>query len=148
MGINAPSPRQQAYLPCPKCGHLLGGAWYCGVRAVALALGLSIDDAFDLLFEVQGKYRATGFFVAGFIAVEPKIFGAKRVHFRGTLRQFCSEHHTGTFIVFIAKHCFTVIDGLVCDADIVACDTVVYADRRVKQAFAIDRSAASLEVAA
>jgi len=92
----------------------------CTVRALALALGLNYDEAYDLLAE-QGRKAHRGMAgwrefledhgVEGWRFVWHG-FPAKKGHSRVNPPEFCDTFREGVWIVQTAKHVNTVIDGL------------------------------------
>lgn len=94
----------------------------CTVRALALARGLSYDEAYDLLM-AAGRGCSRGFHLGDWLKVQS---WAKKTSFQAIKGQkrmnpvrFCAEHPTGTFICKAAKHVFAVIDGVLLDDGIV-----------------------------
>ncbi|MHB1696541.1 MAG: hypothetical protein ACYCSQ_00315 [bacterium] len=89
----------------------------CTVRAVAMAFSISYDEAYDRL-KSFGRKCGRGFHIDDYMSVA----GAKKISFpavKGEYRmntwKFCREYDKGTYICRVAKHVFTVIDGVVCD---------------------------------
>ena len=92
----------------------------CAVRAVALALGLDWESAFDLLCEAAfnmcdmpssdavwaAVLRQHGFYRAAVPDECPDCY---------TAEDFCREHPRGTFVLAFGGHVATVVDGVLYD---------------------------------
>lgn len=105
------------YNPNPT-GRMVGD---CAVRAVAKALGISWEQAFDLLAEnayqmgdmpsadsVWGSVlRQHGFYRANIPNTCPDCF---------TVKDFCREYPYGVFVLGFGGHAATVMDGNLYDS--------------------------------
>lgn len=108
----------------------------CTVRALALALELRYDDAYDWLKSAGracGERFDLGRWLDGQDWATKIPFPAVKGQPRMNPVEFCRLYPVGTFVCRVAKHVFTVIDGVVID------DTPVRADRCVYTAWKIDR---------
>ena len=90
----------------------------CTVRAIAIAMGLDYDDAYDWL-AAEGRESWSRFNIDEFL----KDRGARKISFpavKGKPRMnpatFCKEFPKGRYICNVAKHVFAVVDGVVHDA--------------------------------
>jgi len=90
----------------------------CTVRALAIALRIPYDDAYDQLAGA-GRKCSRGFRLSDWLNDQPF---ARRISFpavKGERRmnpaRFCKDYPTGTYIAKVAKHTFAVVDGVVHD---------------------------------
>lgn len=106
----------------------------CTVRALALARGLSYDLAYDLLADA-GRKCSRGFAFPAWLNAQPwatKIpFPAVKGQRRMNPAAFTKTYPAGTFICRVAKHVFTVIDGVVLDAFENSPDRCIYTAWRI-----------------
>lgn len=90
----------------------------CSVRALALARKLPYDETYDLLATL-GRKSWSGFALHKWLDHQPwatKIsFPAVKGQPRMNPARFCAQFPKGIFICRVAKHVFTVIDGIVHD---------------------------------
>ena len=90
----------------------------CTVRALALACGVTYDEAHDTLMNA-GRLVGKRFIMSKWLDKQPwarKIpFPALKGQKRMTPPVFVDRFPTGLFICKVAKHVFTVIDGVVHD---------------------------------
>lgn len=91
----------------------------CTVRALALAERRPYDDVYNELAEA-GRKCTHGFDMTKWMRDQPKRF--ERISFpavKGQKRmnpvEFCIQYNKGTYIVQVAKHVYTVIDGVAYD---------------------------------
>lgn len=95
----------------------------CTVRALALARGITYEAGWNLLFAAQSLHRTCGFQLFRFLDADPVTFGVlKAASFpasagkkRTTVRSFAESHRKGCWIVQVANHATTVIDGVLYD---------------------------------
>jgi hypothetical protein len=95
----------------------------CQIRALMTARGMKFDEAYDLLYALQGKYRTIGFHICKFLDLEPETFGVKRkiscAAVRGeprmTAEMFAVLHPKGTYIFKMAHHVACMEDGRLFD---------------------------------
>ncbi len=101
----------------------------CTVRALALARGLSYDIAYDMLTEA-GRKCARRFDMATWLNSQdwahkisfPAIKGERRMN----PATFCTRFQRGIYICRVAKHVFTIIDGVLHDNFPVRPDRCIY----------------------
>lgn len=90
----------------------------CTCRALAIALNISYDAAYDMLHEA-GRKCSRGFKFSDWVAKQPfatKIsFPAVKGQRRMNPASFTAQFPTGVYICKVAKHVFAVIDGVVHD---------------------------------
>ena len=101
----------------------------CAVRALALALRISYDDAFDFL-ELHGRIRNNGYHINHLLSdyLKPRnprpLFGHKvtRIPFpskkgyqRMYVAAFCALYPTGVYLLRMTRHVSTCIDGIIYD---------------------------------
>ena len=118
----------------------------CTVRALVIAAGISYPDAWQMLYEAQGRHRATAFLITEFMKVEPVSFGvirylsfpAMRGKPRMTAKQFSNLHPKGSYILSLASHVAAMEDATLYD-------TWNCSDRCVYGAFQIDPAAFNKE---
>ena len=90
----------------------------CTVRALASAVGLAYDVAYDYL---AGKGRKCGkgfhlqLLLNDFPGVQKLAFPAQKGKPRMSLASFITSHPSGTYVVRTAKHVQTVINGVIHD---------------------------------
>jgi hypothetical protein len=95
----------------------------CQIRALMTARGMRFDEAYDLLYALQGKYRTIGFHLHIFLDKEPEAFGVKRKipcpaikgQDRMTAEAFAKLHPKGSFILRMAHHVAAMEDGRLFD---------------------------------
>lgn len=93
----------------------------CAIRAVAVALGISWDEAFDLIADSAKKMGAVMHLNAAFGAVLRKN-GFRRYIIPNscpdcyTVRDFCQDHPEGTYVVGTDSHVVACIDGRYIDS--------------------------------
>lgn len=99
----------------------------CSVVALAIAFGLSYDEAYDYLKDL-GRECSKGFFLNKLLEEHYKdgntllgktiikhSFPAEKGKERMNVGRFCMEHEHSTFITRQAKHLATVVDGYLHD---------------------------------
>ncbi len=103
----------------------------CAVRAVALALGVSWDDAFDMIADNAKQMgtmmhdnaawgsvlRQHGFFRAVIPNTCPDCY---------SVEDFCIDHPKGVYVLGFGGHTATVIDGTLYDAWNSSRETPIY----------------------
>ncbi|MCG3204307.1 MAG: hypothetical protein KCHDKBKB_01022 [Elusimicrobia bacterium] len=101
----------------------------CAVRALAMARTLPYDEAYDLL-AAAGRKSWRGFALHKWLNQQT---WAKKIAFppvKGQRRMnpatFCQKFREGVFICRVAKHVFTVIDGIVYDTFASRPDRCIY----------------------
>lgn len=106
----------------------------CTVRAYAKAFDLEYDAAYEKL-AAAGRKSGRKFRVEVFLEKEglvkqsyPSVKGKKRMNV-GT---FIDEHPSGCYIVKVAKHVFTVIDGVIYDDFSIDPSKTVYSSWAIK----------------
>ncbi len=88
----------------------------CAIRAVAVALNISWDDAFDLIAQSAKAMGAVMHLNAAFGAVLRQ-HGFRRYIISNTcpdcytIKDFCRDHPTGTYVVGTDSHVVACIDG-------------------------------------
>lgn len=88
----------------------------CAIRAVAVALNISWDDAFDLIAQSAKAMGAVMHLNAAFGAVLRQ-HGFRRYIIPNTcpdcytIKDFCRDHPTGTYVVGTDSHVVACIDG-------------------------------------
>lgn len=88
----------------------------CAIRAVAVALNISWDDAFDLIAQSAKAMGAVMHLNAAFGAVLRQ-HGFRRYIIPNTcpdcytIKDFCWDHPTGTYVVGTDSHVVACIDG-------------------------------------
>lgn len=95
----------------------------CTVRAIATAMKVPYDEAWELLYREQGKYRTAGYALPEYLKHDPKTFGvvrylafpAKSGVERMNARRFVRLHPSGQFILRMAHHVAAVNDGILYD---------------------------------
>lgn len=91
----------------------------CTVRAVALARDITYDDAYDLL-ATAGRKCAKGFDLPTWLNHQPWATKISFPAIKGSPRMnpaaFVRQYPTGRYICRVAKHVFTVLDGVLYDA--------------------------------
>ncbi len=108
----------------------------CTVRALALSRGLPYDDAYDLLKEAGrgcGERFDLGRWLDGQVWATKISFPAIKGEPRMNPVEFRRRYPVGTYVCRVAKHVFTVIDGVVMD------DKPVRGDRCIYTAWQINR---------
>lgn len=108
----------------------------CTVRALALARSLPYDAAYDLLAAV-GRKSWRGFALDEWLKSQswatkmafPAIKGQRRMN----PATFCQQFPKGIFICRVAKHVFTVIDGVVHDTFASRPDRCIYTAWRIER---------------
>jgi len=108
----------------------------CTVRAVAIAFDLGYDIAYDLLHDA-GRKCSRGFDFVAWINHHPL---AEKISFpaiKGKRRMnpatFCKQFDTGVFICRVAKHVFTVKNGIVFDTFRNRADRCIYTAWKIHQ---------------
>jgi hypothetical protein len=95
----------------------------CTVRAIAVALNIDYDAAYDLM-KAAGRPCSKGFdfrgrgipFLKGRgVRLTWKAFPAEAGQKRMKPETFCAAHPSGTYVLKLAKHVVTVRDGKVHD---------------------------------
>ena len=84
----------------------------CQCRALTTACELEYNDAYDLLYRLQGKCRTHGFALLKFIELEPATFGmvrklpfpAQKGKPRMTAERFVKLYPNGRFVLQLAHH--------------------------------------------
>lgn len=100
-----------------------GASGDCTVQALALAGGLRYEDAWQLLYQVQGRYKSAAFDLVHFLRLEPELFGvvrqidfpAKRGERRMTPITFAERYPVGSFILNLAHHVAPIEEGVLHD---------------------------------
>lgn len=113
----------------------------CQVRALATARGIDYQDAWALLYVVQGERRACSFILVETLRVQDSRFGvirqldfpAKRGQKRMTGAEFCRKYPKGRFVLRMAHHVAAVKDGQVYDT-FDSTDACVYSAWEVREA--------------
>lgn len=107
----------------------------CTVRAVAIALNMSYDHAYDLLAGA-GRKCWSGFDVVGWLAAQDwaeKIpFPAEKGRRRMNPAEFSKRFASGRYICRVAKHVFAVVDGVIHDSNEQRPDRCIYTAWRIK----------------
>jgi len=94
----------------------------CVIRALAVAMGITWLEAFDLLTEnARRTYNVPNdnqnydevLKACGFTYQAAKAEKGKK---RMTVEQFCIKHPKGHYFIKIANHCTAVVDGVCYDA--------------------------------
>jgi hypothetical protein len=91
----------------------------CQVRALTVATGLHYDDAWELLYRLQGKHRSHGFLLQEFLERDPAELGvvrrmsfpARRGEPRVTVVEFCRLYPEGNYVLQVANHVVAVEAG-------------------------------------
>jgi hypothetical protein len=90
----------------------------CTVRAVALALNVPYDVAYDDL-AAAGRECSRGFHFLSWALAQPRLrwipFQAVKGQSRMNAAKFCTQYSTGRWIIRTAKHVCVVVDGVVLD---------------------------------
>lgn len=95
----------------------------CTVRALAKASGMSYEQAWQKLYDLQGANRHCAFRIFEYLRKMPATMGVIRsfkfrAH-RGTprikLREFVENHPEGRYLVQVAHHVAAVVDGKLYD---------------------------------
>ena len=90
----------------------------CTVRAVALALAIPYDEAYDRL-ATAGRKCSQRFDLAKWLNAQPCVskiaFPAAKGQRRMNPQVFCETYRSRRYICRVAKHVFAVIDGVVYD---------------------------------
>ena len=105
----------------------------CTVRALALAVDISYDEAYDILKEA-GRKCGAGFHFKDWVTTaqvnnckfEWISFPATKGERRMNPQKFCNTFPSGKYIARVAKHVFCVIDGVVHDTFESAEDRCIY----------------------
>lgn len=96
----------------------------CQVRALCTALGVTYNEAWAILYTMQGERRACAFSLvdelddtnaAALGVIRPISFPAKKGSPRMTAEEFCKKHKRGRFILRMAHHVAAVKDGQLFD---------------------------------
>lgn len=107
----------------------------CTVRAISIARKLPYDDAYDLL-AAAGRKCAKGFDIMTWLAEQPWAIKLSFPAVKGQRRMnpvsFCETHKTGTYIVRVAKHVFTIKDGVVYDTFAPRPDRCIYTSWEIR----------------
>ena len=96
----------------------------CQVRALAVAAGMTYEEAWHKLYQLQGRYRTAGFFLVKWLDIVPQelavvrrfAFPAVKGKSRMTGEEFCKEHRLGNYILRLAHHVAAVEDGVLLDS--------------------------------
>lgn len=107
-----------------KSHRIKGQSGDCTVRALVTASGLRYEAAWQLLYEVQGRHKTTGFDLHLFLRLEPETFGmVRQLDFpavRGVVRmtapQFAALHPSGSYVLRLAGHASAMEDGVLYDS--------------------------------
>ena len=95
----------------------------CTVRALAKARGMSYNEAWSALYDLQARHKTCSFRIADFLRREPAALGAvgyvpckavkgfKRI----TSGDFARMYPKGKFILRMAHHVAAVVDGVLYD---------------------------------
>jgi hypothetical protein len=91
----------------------------CQARALTVAAGLHYDEAWELLYRLQGKHRTHGFLLQEYLERDPAELGVvRKISFparrgvpRTTVAEFCLLCPAGSFILQVANHMVAVEDG-------------------------------------
>lgn len=101
----------------------------CTVRALALSVGLSYDEAYDYL-AAKGRKCGKGFHLEILLNKWPGVdklsFPAKKGEPRMSLASFVTSHPSGTYVVRTAKHVQAVINGVIHDTHATRLSRCVY----------------------
>lgn len=101
----------------------------CTVRALAIARGLTYDEAYELL-RAAGRRSGGRFSLTTWLKSQPwatyQPFPAVRGQRRMNPYRFCREFQAGAYICRTAKHVFAVVDGIIYDIDPPRNDRCVY----------------------
>lgn len=97
----------------------------CQVRALATAISISWEDAWRILYMLQGKRKACGFQLVEELRKPDDLFPykvhrqldfpAKKGQKRMTGADFCKKYKKGRFILRLAHHVVAVKDGVFYD---------------------------------
>lgn len=95
----------------------------CQVRALTTARSIAYDDAWALLYLVQGELRRCAFALVESLTANDQRFGVKRtLRFpavkgepRMTGAEFCKRYPKGRYILRSSHHVATVKDGVLYD---------------------------------
>jgi hypothetical protein len=95
----------------------------CQVRALCTARNIPYNDAWELLYAIQGEQRASFFRLVNVLqAKDPRVgvirylsFPAKKGKRRMNGEQFVKDYPKGRFILNMAKHVAAVVDGALID---------------------------------
>ncbi len=95
----------------------------CQVRALATARGIAYEEAWELLYKLQGEKRTSAFCLTEALDSEDPRFGveaflsfpAKKGSRRMNGLTFCFTHGSGSFILKMAHHVAAVVDGQLYD---------------------------------
>lgn len=104
----------------------------CTVRALATAASMQYDDAYNAL-KSRGRKASAGFHfpkkpgdeVNGF-TFKWKPFPAVAGQNRMNVKDFCRQYPSGTFVLRVSKHVFTVVNGTAYDTCMVDPERCVY----------------------
>lgn len=109
----------------------------CTVRAVAIALELPYDEAYDLL-ALAGRKCTSRFDIVKWLKEQPwaekLAFPAVKGERRMNPAKFCATYTTGRYICRVAKHVFAVVDGVVYDTTENRPDRCIYTAWQVVKA--------------
>lgn len=95
----------------------------CTARALAMAARIPYPQAWQLLYDAQGRHKTCGFTLDQFMREEPATFGvvrqlpfpAKRGEPRMTANEFAERYPSGSFILSMAHHVAAMEDGILYD---------------------------------
>jgi hypothetical protein len=95
----------------------------CTVRALCTAVGIPYNEAYDLLYRMQGQWRTNHFALDDFLKLNPETFGvirylpfpAKKGCPRMTGEQFTILYPKGRYILNLAHHLVAVVHGSLTD---------------------------------
>lgn len=95
----------------------------CQVRALTTARGIAYNDAWKILYEIQGELRRCAFsLVESLTAKDPRLgpvttlpFPAVKGKARMTAEVFCKKYPRGRYILRMAHHVAAVKDGVLYD---------------------------------
>lgn len=107
----------------------------CTVRALAIARGLSYDEAYDLLAHAgrrSGQRLNLGPWLSEQAWARKIAFPAVKGQPRMTPPSFCTRFAQGRFICKAAKHVFAVVDGVVYDTEPVGDRRCIYTAWRIE----------------
>jgi hypothetical protein len=95
----------------------------CQVRALATARGIAYNEAYNLLYRIQGERGWCSFcLVEALGELDPRLDVVRRLDFpavkgkpRMTGRAFCAQYPCGRFILRMSHHVAAVVDGVLTD---------------------------------
>lgn len=99
----------------------------CAVLCMALAFGLTYDEAHAFCRAEMGRKMRDGAHIDQYLKANPVLFDRRAIHHtfpavegepRMRLKRFVDEYRNGVWIVGTTKHCSIVIDGVYYDCDV------------------------------